>query len=310
MISLFWSRILAPKPEDDTVDEAAAESARKKSRELWQDIDETIIENVDDFAELFARQATPKKSKELAKIPKKICIKVLDTKRSQSVGIFAQSLHRLRIDSSAIEEAIYNWETKNISLDLMQQILEHKATADELKLIKEAVAGKPDAPLDAPEKFLLNFSKISCAVERIECILFRTEFEELIGQIERRISTVQKLCEFLIENEHLKELFSIILTLGNYMNGGNRLRGQADGFGLDVLNKLRDVKSKDKKITLLQYIVKTYINKRRQSGLELREIAYPVPDAKKVKEACSVDFIHVEEQINQLKNRLTGKFSA
>lgn len=43
-------------------------------------------------------------------------------------------------------------------------------------------------------------------------------------------------------NESLKQLFAIILALGNYMNGGNGQRGQADGFGLEILSKLKDVK--------------------------------------------------------------------
>lgn len=43
-------------------------------------------------------------------------------------------------------------------------------------------------------------------------------------------------------SEPLKKLFAIILTLGNYMNGGNGQRGQADGFGLEILSKLKDVK--------------------------------------------------------------------
>lgn len=45
-------------------------------------------------------------------------------------------------------------------------------------------------------------------------------------------------------SESLKKVLAIILALGNYMNGGNRQRGQADGFGLEILPKLRDVKSK------------------------------------------------------------------
>lgn len=47
-------------------------------------------------------------------------------------------------------------------------------------------------------------------------------------------------------SEGLKKVLAIILALGNYMNGGNRQRGQADGFGLEILPKLRDVKSKGK----------------------------------------------------------------
>lgn len=38
-------------------------------------------------------------------------------------------------------------------------------------------------------------------------------------------------------------VLGLVLAFGNYMNGGNRTRGQADGFGLDILPKLKDVKS-------------------------------------------------------------------
>lgn len=44
--------------------------------------------------------------------------------------------------------------------------------------------------------------------------------------------------------ESVKDIMGLILAFGNYMNGGNRTRGQADGFGLEILPKLKDVKSR------------------------------------------------------------------
>lgn len=38
-------------------------------------------------------------------------------------------------------------------------------------------------------------------------------------------------------------VLGLVLAFGNLMNGGNRSRGQADGFTLDILPKLKDVKS-------------------------------------------------------------------
>ena len=49
--------------------------------------------------------------------------------------------------------------------------------------------------------------------------------------------------QVLLTSEGVKKILSIILAFGNYMNGGNRTRGQADGFSLDILAKLKDVKS-------------------------------------------------------------------
>lgn len=53
------------------------------------------------------------------------------------------------------------------------------------------------------------------------------------------------LCfEALLESRGVKEVMGLVLALGNHMNGGNRTRGQADGFGLEILPKLKDVKSR------------------------------------------------------------------
>lgn len=48
----------------------------------------------------------------------------------------------------------------------------------------------------------------------------------------------------LLERDSVKEVIGLVLAFGNYMNGGNRTRGQADGFGLEILPKLKDVKSR------------------------------------------------------------------
>jgi len=115
---------------------------------------------------------------------------------------------------------------------------------------------------------------------------------------------VKSLCEFLLENDGLKEVFSIILTLGNFMNGGNRQRGQADGFGLEILGKLKDVKSKDPKITLLHFIVKTYIARCRKTGCMISDLVLPVPSPNDVDKSLSIDFEECKQQLNALKTRV------
>lgn len=54
------------------------------------------------------------------------------------------------------------------------------------------------------------------------------------------------LCLFLQalqDSPTVKQVLGLVLAFGNFMNGGNRTRGQADGFTLDILPKLKDVKS-------------------------------------------------------------------
>lgn len=53
-----------------------------------------------------------------------------------------------------------------------------------------------------------------------------------------------RVCQELLECDALRDILGLVLAFGNYMNGGNRTRGQADGFGLEILPKLKDVKSR------------------------------------------------------------------
>lgn len=99
---------------------------------------------------------------------------------------------------------------------------------------------------------------------------------------------------------------AIILTLGNYMNGGNMARGQADGFGLEIMSKLKDVKSKDSQITLLHYIVRTYI-KQLEMPLEGGKLTLPIPEPGDISRAATVNFDDVENDLKKLKVKLKGK---
>lgn len=249
----------------------------------------------------------PKKPAEEATVKaiKAKTVKVLDSKRSQSVGIFSRSLH---VDFAEIEHAIYHCDTSVVSLEALTTLMEIKATDEELALIKEARA-RGDSPLDPPEDFLLKISNFSCSAERISCIVFQVDFDEGCIAVSRKLDTVKHLCEVLLESDDLRQLFSIILTLGNYMNGGNRTRGQADGFGLEILGKLKDVKSSDSRMTLLHFIVKTYISRCRKNGTPLQDVQLPIPDPGDVVKTLPVDFKELKEQVAALQRKVTGKSS-
>ncbi|KAH8328418.1 hypothetical protein KR067_009027 [Drosophila pandora] len=318
MRPLYWTRIVTsappiPRPPSvanstDSTDNSgsspeeppAVESTTPPTKEIWTEIEETPLDNIDEFTELFSRQAmAPVSRPKEAKVKRAKSIKVLDQERSRNVGIIWRSLH---VPSSEIEHAIYHIDTSVVSLEALQHISNIQGTDAELQMIKEAAGG--DIPLDHPEQFLLDISLISMAKERISCIVFQTEFEESLTLLVRKLETISQLSKQLIESEDLKLVFSIILTLGNYMNGGNRQRGQADGFNLDILGKLKDVKSKDSHTTLLHFIVRTYIEHRRKEGVHLLEIRLPIPEPADVERAAQIDF----DVVNTLIDELDTKF--
>ncbi|CAH2007546.1 unnamed protein product [Acanthoscelides obtectus] len=295
MKPLYWTRIVTPAA-DEPDDTGQPKSA------LWKEIDELPLDNIaPEFTELFSRQVITRKTtlKKIEVKEKVEAVKLLDSKRSQNVGILAQSL---KTDMQEIENAIYNFDTSIVSLEALQQIYEVRATPDELEMIKAHLASKPDVPLDKPEQFLYELSQISNFAERISCLMFRVEFDDSINTIDHTLTNIKSTCDYLVKNPELKEVMAIILTLGNYMNGGNMARGQADGFGLEILSKLKDVKSKDSKITLLHYVVRVYM-KKIENPFDAN-VALPVPEPGDIRRAASVNFDDVLVDLKKLQKQL------
>jgi len=144
MRPLYWTRIVtsappAPRPPsvanstDSTENSGsspdeppaanggeATPTAPPPTKEIWTEIEETPLDNIDEFTELFSRQAMApvSKPKEL-KVKRAKSIKVLDPERSRNVGIIWRSLH---VPSSEIEHAIYHIDTSVVSLEQLQHM--------------------------------------------------------------------------------------------------------------------------------------------------------------------------------------------
>ncbi|XP_054261074.1 formin-2-like isoform X2 [Macrosteles quadrilineatus] len=302
MKPLYWTRVVVPPSAKATETEDQSPQS-SKSIPLWGELEEVKVENIDEFAQLFSRQVVDKKStkKVVAKPVKAQVKKILDSKRSQNVGILAQSLH---LDFSEIENAVYNFDTSTVSLEALQQIYEVRATDEELQQLRAHVTSGSDHPLDKPEQFLLELSEIPHFAERISCFMFQTEFSDNISGISSKLNNIKSTCQFLMSSESLKTVLGIILALGNFMNGGNMQRGQADGFGLEILAKLKDVKSKDNSMTLLNFIVVTYM--RKCGDVAATDAKLPVPEPSDIEKASSVKFDEVEKQLVDIEAELNG----
>lgn len=50
-------------------------------------------------------------------------------------------------------------------------------------------------------------------------------------------------CLLLFYSTSLKNLLETLLAVGNYLNGATDM-GQADGFGLEVLNKMKEIQDR------------------------------------------------------------------
>ncbi|KAI1240810.1 Formin-2, partial [Lamprotornis superbus] len=295
MKPLYWTRIQLHSKRDSS------------ASLVWEKIEEPSID-YHEFEELFSKTAVKERKKPISdtitKTKTKQVVKLLSNKRSQAVGILMSSLH---LDMKDIQHAVVNLDNSVVDLETLQALYENRAQSDELeKIEKHSKASKEKEnakSLDKPEQFLYELSLIPNFSERVFCILFQSTFSESIGSIRRKLELLQKLCETLKNESGVMRVLGLVLAFGNYMNGGNRTRGQADGFGLDILPKLKDVKSSDNSRSLLSYIVSYYLrNFDEDAGRE--QCIFPLPDPQDLFQASQLKFDDFQKDLRKMKKDL------
>ncbi|XP_022329894.2 uncharacterized protein LOC111128535 isoform X2 [Crassostrea virginica] len=293
MKPLFWQRI-------------QVHQLKSKSKELnnmrlvWEELDEAAID-MDEVDKLFCKppsEAAQKANKARAKSPAKQVAKVLSPKRSQLVGILLSSL---RVDVSDIEQAILSCDTSCVDMEKLKNIYDNRADEEEIKKLKKHVDKNPDIMLDKPDQFLFDLNQVPDFAERIFCLLFQENFQESISVIDNKLNNLKMTSQMLIQGKTVRDILGLVLAIGNYMNGGNRSRGQADGFGIEILAKLRDVKTKDNRMTLLQYIVTTYVSKFERDLAGTERAKLPVPEYSDITQAMLVQFDDIEKELKKIQ---------
>ncbi|XP_032399519.1 formin [Etheostoma spectabile] len=289
MKPLYWTRI---------------QIQDKNNKTLWNILEEPDIINASEFEELFAKTTTQTKRKPLSEAYQKKAkarkiIKLLDGKRSQAVGILISSLH---LEMKDIQQAVLAVDHSVVDLETIEALYENRAQPEELERIKKHYETPEEEEvklLDKPEQFLYELSQIPDFAGRARCIIFQSAFIDGIASVQHKLNTVSSVCKALLESDGVTEVMGLVLALGNYMNGGNRTRGQADGFGLEILPKLKDVKSKDNRISLVDYVVSYYLhNVDKHSGTE--KSIFPLPEPQDVFLAAQVKFDDLNRDLRQL----------
>ncbi|XP_035706771.1 protein cappuccino isoform X3 [Folsomia candida] len=314
MKPLYWKRIqikeatpfpitVVPTPEISSGNIADVLDTAKPSK-VWEKLDEVPVPSWDDFHKLFSRQVVEKKiTKKVEVKPAKLqSIKILDSKRSQNVGILIKSLN---LDIEHVKQAIFEFDLSVINSEVLEKILEIRATPDESEALKGSVESCPDVPLDKPDQFLFDLLSIPNYETRIKSLTFQCSYFESLSAVEGKLSNLALVCEQLTASKDLQKLLALILTYGNYMNGGNWERGQADGFKLEILPKLKETKANENNFTFLHFIVMKYIEVEGVLSRENPEDAkLPVPEPSDIEKASCSNFDEIEREIKSLTTEL------
>uniref|UniRef100_A0A8C3QAM5 Formin 1 n=1 Tax=Geospiza parvula TaxID=87175 RepID=A0A8C3QAM5_GEOPR len=296
MKPLYWTRI------------QLQDNRKTAMPTLWESLEEPDILDTTEFEYLFSKDTTQEKRKPLSdtyekKNKAKKIIKLLDGKRSQTVGILISSLH---LEMKDIQQAILCVDDSVVDLETLEALYENRAQKDELEKIKQYYQTSKEEELkllDKPEQFLYELSQIPNFAERAQCIIFQSVFSEGITSVHRKVDIVTRVSKALLSMKSVKEILGLILAFGNYMNGGNRTRGQADGFGLEILPKLKDVKSRDSGINLVDYVVIYYLRHcDKEAGTD--KSIFPLPEPQDFFQASQVKFEELIKDLRKLRRDL------
>ncbi|XP_067291417.1 formin-like protein 1 [Pseudorasbora parva] len=212
--------------------------------------------NMDAFEELFKTKAQSApvdvgtlKVKVAHKASSKISL--LEPNRAKNLAI---TLRKGGMSTAQICTAIQTYNLDLLNSDFLE-LLERFIPSDyEQKLIQNYESeGRPLLELSEEDRFMVAFSRIPRLSQRISTLTFMGNFSDSILLIKPQLNAIIAASMSIKSSSKLKKILEIILAFGNYMNSGKR--GSAYGFRLQSLDLLLDMKSTDRRQTLLHFIV-------------------------------------------------------
>ena len=220
---------------------------------IWEKIDDTKLKfNPDEFCEIFQKAEVKPKAPPKKKVEKKTKNVFAEPDRQRNIDIV---LSKIKIKPIDISDAIllYNEEVLTEDrCDLLIPIFPPSSEYDEISKKTENLENEEDfAECDL---FIVLIGCIACNKERLQAIRFKNMYSKKSVEVLGLIDYFFKGFDFIKNNKNFHKFLEIFLAVGNYMNGVTA-KGGAFGFQLKSLSKFYDMKSKDNKSTLLQYII-------------------------------------------------------
>lgn len=185
---------------------------------------------------------------------------IMEPRKSQNTAIVLRSL---AISRKGILDALLDGQ--GLSVETLEKLTKIAPTQEEVAKIIQ-FNGNLDKLADA-ESFLYYILKaVPTSFNRLKAMLFRSSYDCEVLQLKENLQILEMGCKELRTSGLFLKLLEAILKAGNRMNAGTS-RGNAQGFNLNSLRKLSDVKSTDGKTSLLHFIVEQVVRSegRRQA---------------------------------------------
>ncbi|KAG0314255.1 hypothetical protein BGZ99_008272 [Dissophora globulifera] len=214
---------------------------------------ETIELDYAEIDELFCKNQVV--ANVAANAEKKKTVSLFSVNRANNIAIM---LSRIKLSYPEIRIALMEIMDDKLSIENLKAIKQYVPTGDEIELIKEYDGDI--STLGNAEKFYREIMDIPRLSERVSAMIFRRRLEIEVGELKPEMDVLRLTIEELYSSKRLKSLLKTVLLIGNHLNSTS-FRGNAYGFQLDALLKIRDTKGVDGikpgASTLLHYLAKS-----------------------------------------------------
>jgi len=145
-----------------------------------------------------------------------------------------------------------------LNREAIEKLLTTMMPTDEekTKIFEAQLSNTADIPLGTAEQFLLAMGSISELYSRLKLWLFKLDYETIESEIGEPLSDLMKGIEELRRNKTFKYILTTLLSIGNFLNGS-----EAQGFTIEYLSRVTDVKDTVHKHTLLHHLGNIVIEK-------------------------------------------------
>ncbi|KAJ3127605.1 hypothetical protein HK100_009666 [Physocladia obscura] len=228
-------------------------------------------------------------------------VMLLETDRSRHIEILLASLRGAdmkRLTRQQIRDGILEMSESVLTLDNLIILAQIVPTDAEIELVN-SYKGNPDI-LANSEKFIKTISTIPRLQSRLEALIFAKQLPEQLVEHKPELVAVSKAVQSLVKSLKLRKILESVLVIGNYVNSGT-FRGEAFGFELETLLKLKDTKAldgsglKDRAPTLLHYLA------RRLDEIDEDMVADFVEEIRTVEVASRVSIEILFDTIAEIK---------
>ncbi|KAJ1370650.1 hypothetical protein KIN20_032426 [Parelaphostrongylus tenuis] len=176
---------------------------------------------------------------------------VKDEKILQALAILHGSV---KLSHKQWRKALLHVDDTVLSANTLQQLRTALPPVDMIKKLSE-VDQSVMKEMPEGELFIASLASISALPLRLDLIIFKQRFQEILNDLKSGISSVMEACDEIRRSSGFKTFLELVLLFGNYMGQSSKTYKDTFAFEMSVLTRLTDTKDVDNKHTLLHYMV-------------------------------------------------------